>query len=174
MAQENVPYYADFNSNFEIDFNDVGMVPEDMGPPVRDQKPEIDMFDTETDDILLSVNEPPELLNEQKMVSKDKLLEFIDGGVNKQTKAKTDRDAQRFLDFLHVTGEERVLKHIPSGEMDAYLGTFFMDLRKKNGDFYEPTTITSFFWYLYIHYIIFVNIRIKTLQAYKHYKIHFV
>ena len=66
MSQENVPYYADFNTNFEIDFSDVWMVSEDMNPPVRDQHPEIDMFDTETDYILPSVNKPPELLNEQK------------------------------------------------------------------------------------------------------------
>ena len=149
MAQLNKPYYTDYDSNFEIDCNDVGMLPDEMGLPIKDPQTESECFDTETDDLLLTIDEPTEPVHEQKIISKEKLLEFIDGGVNKETKAKTDRDAQRFLDFLHVAGEERSLKTIPKNEMDAYLGTFFMDLRKKNGDLYEPTTITSFFWYLF-------------------------
>ena len=160
MSQLNYPYYAHYDSNFEIDLDDVKMDPEVMDFPFQDQPTEFDNFDTETDHLLLTINEPAVLENEpkivekepkivekeRKIVDKDKLVKFIDGGVNKETKAKTDRDARRFLDFLHVTGEERPLNEISKSEMDAYLGTFFMDLRKKNGDMYEPTTITSFFW----------------------------
>ena len=76
-------------------------------------------------------------------LDKTSLLEFIDQGINKNTRTKTERDARRFLDYLKSRGETRPVTQFTSSDLDFYVGTFFMQLTKQNGDPYEPSTITS-------------------------------
>ena len=81
-----------------------------------------------------------------KMVKPDKshLLAFIDMGLNKNTKRKTQKETGRFIDYVESQGESREITELTPNEMDYHVGSFFMQLKKPNGDLYEPSTLTSY------------------------------
>ena len=46
--------------------------------------------------------------------------------------------------YCYSLGEDRDLENIPPGELNILFCRFFMDVRKKDGEVYEPVTLTSF------------------------------
>ena len=149
-----------FHATFEIDLNDFDENQENLETPV---------FDSDTDDLLLSLDEQimkgenvdlPQIdiadqLSENhefpplQNISKDNLLKYIDNGLNENIRKKTERDVRRFRDFLKMKGETREIARIPPYDLDCHLGLFFMDLKKSNGDPYEPSSITSIHRYFF-------------------------
>ena len=134
-------------------------------PKKKMNKLESPVFDAETDDFLLKIDQRimdgeqveipilsrPKEQNTSNSNKNDDLLRYIDQGQNENTRRKTERDARRFTDFMKVRGEEREITQIPRSELEHHLGVFFMELKKANGEEYEPSTITSIHRYLF-HY----------------------
>ena len=87
------------------------------------------------------LNEPPQ----KKQKKREELLEYVQSNRNKNTTIKTNRETGRFLDYLKKEGETRNVRFIPPEDMDTYLGSFLKSLVKKNGEEYEPDSVSSFF-----------------------------
>ena len=75
----------------------------------------------------------------------DNLRNFVQGNRNKNTTRKTQKETDRFKRFLVSKKEPREIHHIPPEELDVYLGEFIKDLKKVNGEDYEPDSVSSFF-----------------------------
>ena len=79
-------------------------------------------------------------------IAEDNLRDFVQGNRNRNTTIKTKRETARFKKYLEEKEEEkRDIHEIPPNELNIYLGGFLKDLKKKNGDDYEPDSVTSFF-----------------------------
>ncbi|XP_063405901.1 zinc finger MYM-type protein 2-like [Mytilus trossulus] len=70
---------------------------------------------------------------------------FLALSVNKNTKTKTKSDLNVMLDFFISVGEMRDSVEIPAKDLDSLLSRFFLGVLKKNGDEYEPDSLSSMF-----------------------------
>ncbi|XP_071150097.1 uncharacterized protein [Mytilus edulis] len=70
---------------------------------------------------------------------------FLALSVNKNTKTKTKSDLKVMLDFFISVGEMRDSVEIPAKDLDSLLSRFFLGVLKKNGDEYEPDSLSSMF-----------------------------
>ena len=86
------------------------------------------------------VNEKP--YNEQQFLLE--VREFIEGQRPDNTKKKTFYDINVWKRFLTSAGEERNIEDIPAKDLNVLMSRFFMEIKKKDGDQYEPATLTSF------------------------------
>ncbi|KXJ08133.1 hypothetical protein AC249_AIPGENE22936 [Exaiptasia diaphana] len=69
---------------------------------------------------------------------------FIDEQQNKNTLSKTKRDIELLKTFLQSQKESRDIENIPKAELDDYLSSFLVQVRKKDGEEYEPSSLRSF------------------------------
>ena len=104
---------------------------------------EIQIADRPTEAFPTFTDQSKEAPEQFTTLDKSNLLEYIDQGLNKNTRRKTEKDASLFLEYLKKQGETRDIIEVPSSELDAYIGNFFVQLTKANGNPYEPSTITS-------------------------------
>ena len=74
----------------------------------------------------------------------DNVESFIKGQGNKNTADKTRQDVNVFKRFLQSKGEAREVYAIDPKTLDAYLGEFFIAVRKKDGTEFEPTTLCAY------------------------------
>ena len=143
--------------NFDIEIRDLNISPNTMADDSSDG-----VFDEHTDQLLISMDQklmeqdmdsqnsevleeepPPPPPPKKSKPDKTVLLEFIDQGLNKNTKIKTEKDAKKFCDYIRSQGENRDVTELSQSEVDFLFGSYIMQLRKPDGDFYEPSTITS-------------------------------
>lgn len=68
--------------------------------------------------------------------------DFIEEQQARSTKNKTKSDLYIWERFCKEKNESRKLEAIPCDELNLLLCAFFKDIRKKNGDEYEPGTLT--------------------------------
>ena len=68
---------------------------------------------------------------------------FIAENRNKNTTKKTQSDLNVFYRWAKNVNETRTIENIPEQELDKVLAHFFLNVRKTNGDEYEPDTLTS-------------------------------
>ena len=68
---------------------------------------------------------------------------FIDQQRSENTKSKTKCDVNIFKTFILNLNETRELEQIPVKELDKLLCKFFMTIKRKDGNNYEPDTLTS-------------------------------
>lgn len=73
----------------------------------------------------------------------DIFTKFITEQQSKSTVTKTRCDVNNFKKFCSGQNEERELQDIPVEDLNKLLCKFFMSAVKKNGDLYEPDTLTS-------------------------------
>lgn len=75
----------------------------------------------------------------------DRINAYLKSSKNKNTVRKTESDVKRFKEWLSVAPrcENRDILDIPPIVLDRYLSSFLMDVKKDNGDDYEPDTLTS-------------------------------
>ena len=74
-----------------------------------------------------------------------KLEEFIKEQRGSTTVKKTELDCKKFMTFIQRKySETRSLKEIPPNILDVYLSHFIMEVRKADGEGYEPDSLTSF------------------------------
>ncbi|CAI9734230.1 Hypothetical predicted protein [Octopus vulgaris] len=62
---------------------------------------------------------------------------------NKHTQRKTDTDMRTLSSYLKSLNESRNPERIPPDELDNYLSSFFMVVRKADGSEYEPKTLRA-------------------------------
>ena len=57
---------------------------------------------------------------------------------------KTEYDLNVWKRLLRSKGEEREIEDIPADELNILICRFMMEIKKKDGDAYEPATLCSF------------------------------
>jgi len=72
------------------------------------------------------------------------LAEFIEEQANKNTLSKTNRDVSLLKEFLRAKEIDKELENIEAKVLDEILCTFIVEVKKKDGGEYEPTTLRSF------------------------------
>lgn len=70
--------------------------------------------------------------------------DFIEEQRPESTKKKPLYDIKVWKRYLTSAGEERNIEDIPAEDLNLHMSRFFMAIKKKDGDQYEPTTLTSF------------------------------
>ena len=70
--------------------------------------------------------------------------EFIQNQENKNTLSKTKRDLALLTEYLETKNVQQNLEEIQPRDLDELLSAFLVEVRKKDGDEYEPTTLRSF------------------------------
>ena len=73
--------------------------------------------------------------------SKDEFVQFQE---NKNTLSKTQRDVSLFKTFLVSRNEHREIENIDAKSLDVFIANFLLQVRKKDGEQYEPTSLRSF------------------------------
>ena len=71
---------------------------------------------------------------------------FVDSMKNKNTVRKTVTVMRQFTNWLEMPPrkETREINTIQADELDNYIGSFLLSIRKANGEQYEPDTLTSY------------------------------
>ena len=79
------------------------------------------------------------------MLTNEEISDFIDGQKAKNTVNKTRSDAGIFIRWLSATlpSKSRNLEEIPPAQLNSFLKSFYLRVRKRNGDEYEPETLIS-------------------------------
>ena len=72
------------------------------------------------------------------------LAEFIEEQSNKNTLSKTNRDVSLLKEFLRAKEVDKEIEDLEAKELDAVLCAFIVEVKKKDGGEYEPTTLRSF------------------------------
>ena len=80
---------------------------------------------------------------ENSLRSEEEIREFISDQKRESTVKKTMYDLNTFKSFLNSVNEGREICNIPTVELDKLLCNFYMTAKKKNGEEYEPDTISS-------------------------------
>ena len=69
---------------------------------------------------------------------------FIESQPPDNTSKKTTYDINVIKRYFESINERREIENIPPKKLNIQLAKFFMNVRKKNGDVYEPTFLTDF------------------------------
>ena len=79
-------------------------------------------------------------------VSDQQKNDFIDDMKNKNTVRKTVTVMRQFTNWLAMSprNETREINTIQADELDNYIGSFLLSIRKSDGEQYEPDTLTSY------------------------------
>ena len=72
------------------------------------------------------------------------LDEFIEKQSNKNTLSKTNRDVSLLKEFLRAKEVYKEIENLEAKELDEVLCAFIVEVKKKDGGEYEPTTLRSF------------------------------
>ena len=72
------------------------------------------------------------------------LDEFVQHQENKNTLSKTQRDVSLLKKFLVSRNELREIENIDAKDLDMLIANFLHQVRKKDGEQYEPTSLRSF------------------------------
>ena len=72
------------------------------------------------------------------------LGEFVQHQEDKNTLSKTWRDVSLLQKFLLSRNELRDIENIDAKDLDVLLANFLLQVRKKDGQQYEPTSLRSF------------------------------
>lgn len=79
------------------------------------------------------------------MKNNEELKQFVKGMRSKSTVMKTGQTVRRFQEWLEM--EEKDSHNIDNMEperLNNYLANFWLNIRKSNGEQYEPDTLTSY------------------------------
>ena len=72
------------------------------------------------------------------------LDEFVQHQENKNTLSKTQRDVSLLKKILVSRNELREIENIDAKDLDVIIANFLLQVRKKDGEQYEPTSLRSF------------------------------
>ena len=71
--------------------------------------------------------------------------DFINQQKSANTNKKTATDMNTLLRYMEANGmKNEKIESLPASELDHLLSKFFLNARKKNGEEYEPATVSSF------------------------------
>ncbi|KAK3715342.1 hypothetical protein QZH41_001343 [Actinostola sp. cb2023] len=91
-----------------------------------------------------SENNENEAQNNEENFSMADVQSFIEGQRPENTIKKTQYDVNVWQRYLSGVGETREIESIPSHELNILVCRFFIDIQKKDGGAYEPSSLTSF------------------------------
>ena len=69
------------------------------------------------------------------------LDEFIEEQSNKNTLSKTNREVSLLKEFLRAKEVDKEIENLEAKELDEVLCAFIVEVKKKVGGEYEPTTL---------------------------------
>ena len=81
-------------------------------------------------------------------ISDDELMDFVNRQGNENTKKKTGHDIDIFRVFLRtVRGipEDTDIHDIPAEELNEHVASFIVNVRRRDGEEYEPGSLRGFF-----------------------------
>ena len=78
------------------------------------------------------------------LLNDDEVKEFIESNKAKNTVKKTKSDLNGWYRWSEAAGETRKLEDIPVDKLNRLLSHFFVSVRKRNGEEYEPVSLTAF------------------------------
>lgn len=82
--------------------------------------------------------------NEETMKTEEEMKQFILQQKSVNTLRKTSSDMKCFYRYLKQINKNDVdILHLPASEFDHLLAKFYKDVRKINGDEYEPSSLTG-------------------------------
>ena len=97
------------------------------------------------EEILIADNAEADRQNNNNKNSQEKIEEFIHNQKAKTTITKTKSDTKIFQRYLETINEgEKQIEYLLKAELDHLLCKFFINVRKANGDEYEPSSLSSF------------------------------
>ena len=77
--------------------------------------------------------------------SQESIDDFINQQKSANTNKKTATDMNTLLRYMGANGmKNEKIESLPASELDFLLWNFFLNARKKNGEEYEPATVSSF------------------------------
>ena len=77
--------------------------------------------------------------------SQEAIDDFINQQKSANTNKKTATDMNTLLRYMEANGiKNEKIESLPVSELDHLLSKFFLNARKKNGEEYEPATVSSF------------------------------
>ena len=77
--------------------------------------------------------------------SREAIDDFINQQKSANTNKKTATDINTLLRYMEANGmKNEKIESLPASELDHLLSKFFLNARKKNGEEYEPATVSSF------------------------------
>ena len=77
--------------------------------------------------------------------SQEAIDDFINQQKSANTNKKTATDMNTLLRYMEANGmKNEKIESLPASELDHLLSNFFVNARKKNGEEYEPATVSSF------------------------------
>ena len=76
--------------------------------------------------------------------SQEAIDDFINQQKSANTNKKTATDMDTLLRYMEANGmKNEKIESLPASELDFLLWNFFLNARKKNGEEYEPATVSS-------------------------------
>ncbi|CAG2238265.1 unnamed protein product [Mytilus edulis] len=78
-----------------------------------------------------------------KSVTLEDTDKFLQNNKNKNTTYKTNSDLKMFYDWCRSNGNLRLVEDVPAEELDVLLSRFYIGVRRKDGEEYEPGTLTG-------------------------------
>ena len=76
--------------------------------------------------------------------SQDEIEGFLQDQKSANTSKKTATDMNTLARYIKEIGKNVKVENLPAAELDHLLCKFFMNIRKKNGQEYEPDSISGF------------------------------
>ena len=98
-----------------------------------------DLFSLGMDDWLLSEEEE----ETTKLLNQEEIRQLVKKEKPRNTARKTESDLNVWYRWCLTVGEKRKLEDIPAHELNNLLSNFFFTVKKRNGEEYEPNTLTS-------------------------------
>ena len=98
-----------------------------------------DPFSLGMDEWLLSEEEE----ETAKLLNEEEIRQLVKEEKPRNTVKKTESDLNVWYRWCLTVGEKRTLENIPTHELNNLLSNFFFTVKKRNGEEYEPNTLTS-------------------------------
>ena len=76
--------------------------------------------------------------------SNSDIQQYIESQRPENTKKKTEYDLNVLTRYFQSVNEFREIENVPANELNTLLARFFVNIRKRNGDVYEPSSLTAF------------------------------
>ncbi|XP_019327472.1 PREDICTED: uncharacterized protein KIAA1958 [Aptenodytes forsteri] len=136
--------------------------PSELGEPVEEYEDEATLFDMVCESSVTDEDTEPEVSSSQQqphaapaatpeaaaqsMPEQDERAAELSREQNEKTIRSTQTALRNFREFLisKYPSETREIYVIPCKELDAYLASFFVDARQKDGSEYEPNSLANY------------------------------
>ena len=128
--------------------DEVPMAEGDAGYPCGSEAVPMEADDHEAEvdgGVAATTNNPGDTSSGLDSSEKDNLVQFINSKMNKNTVRKTNNIFTKFVEWLRKEKNETCHPiEMSSTQLDCYVGSFILSIRKDDGAEYEPDSLTSY------------------------------